>query len=136
MQRNADICAPKEQSDQGLHFFPHFIFIFWMYHCLAKIQHQSGETPWSGPAIIKIFSCSTLFFLAHKVKMPTMVGILTFVNRKNSTYTISQALALTNFSVPIHDVDKQRLKFDCTNLQKFDCTNWQAGLSLCILHYL
>ena len=40
----------------------------------------------SGPEVIKHFSCSTQlsmqFFLLINVKMPTIVGILTFMNRK------------------------------------------------------
>ena len=42
----------------------------------------------SGPEVIKLFSCSTqlsmTFFLLINVKMPTTVGILTFMSRKNS----------------------------------------------------
>ena len=42
----------------------------------------------SGPEVIKRFSCSTQLsmkiFLLINVKMPTTVGILTFVNSKNS----------------------------------------------------
>ena len=42
----------------------------------------------SGPEIIKLFSCSTQlsmkFFLLINVKMPTIVGILTFMSRKKS----------------------------------------------------
>ena len=40
------------------------------------------------PEVIKFFSCSTQlsmkFFLLINVKMSTIVGILTFVSRKNS----------------------------------------------------
>ena len=42
----------------------------------------------SGPEVIKIISCSTQLsmniFLLMNVKMPTIVGILTFMSRKNS----------------------------------------------------
>ena len=42
----------------------------------------------SGPEVIKLFSCSTQlsmkFFLLINVKMPTIVGILTFMSWKNS----------------------------------------------------
>ena len=42
----------------------------------------------SGPEVIKLFSCSTQlsmkFFLLINVKMPTTVGILTFMSMKNS----------------------------------------------------
>ena len=40
----------------------------------------------SGPEVIKLFSCSTQlsmkFFLLINVKMPTIVGILTFMSGK------------------------------------------------------
>ena len=40
-----------------------------------------------GPDVIKLFSCSTQLsmkiFLLNNVKMPTIVGILTFMSRKN-----------------------------------------------------
>ena len=42
----------------------------------------------SGPEVIKLFSCSTQLsmkiFLLINVKMPTIVGILTFMSGKNS----------------------------------------------------
>ena len=42
----------------------------------------------SGPEVIKLISSSTQlsikFFLLINVKMPTVVGILTFMSRKNS----------------------------------------------------
>ena len=48
----------------------------------------------SGPEVIKLFSCSTQlsmkFFLLINVKMPTIVGILTFMNRKNSILSLSE----------------------------------------------
>ena len=49
----------------------------------------------SGPKIIKLFSCSTelsmKFFLLINVKMPTIVGILTFMSRKNSIFGLSES---------------------------------------------
>ena len=46
------------------------------------------RTPCSipGPEVIKLFSCSPSmeFFLLINIKMPTIVGILTFMSRKNS----------------------------------------------------
>ena len=43
-----------------------------------------------GPVVIKLFSCSThlstKFILLIKVKMPTIVGILTFISMINTTY--------------------------------------------------
>ena len=48
----------------------------------------------SGPEVIKLFSCSTQlsmkFFLLINVKMPIIVGILTFVSRKNSSLSLSE----------------------------------------------
>ena len=48
----------------------------------------------SGPEVIKLFSCSTQlsmkFFLLINVKMPTIVGILTFMSRKNSLLHLSE----------------------------------------------
>ena len=47
-----------------------------------------------GPEVMKLFSCSTQvsmkFFLLINVKMPTIVGILTFLSGKNSTLGLSE----------------------------------------------
>ena len=49
---------------------------------------------WTGPEIIILFSCSTKlsmkFFLLVNVKMPTVVGILTFMSGKNSIISLSE----------------------------------------------
>ena len=48
----------------------------------------------SGPEVIKLFSCSTQmsmkFFLLINIKMPTIVGILTFMSGKNSILDLSE----------------------------------------------
>ena len=48
----------------------------------------------TGPEVIKLFSCSTQlsmkFFLLINVKRPTIVGILTFMSRKNSLLHLSE----------------------------------------------
>ena len=48
----------------------------------------------SEPEVIKLFTCSTQlsmkFFLLINVKMPTTVGILTFMHRKNSILGLSE----------------------------------------------
>ena len=48
----------------------------------------------SGPEVIKLFSCSAQvsmkFFLLINVKMPTIVGILTFISRKNSILVLPE----------------------------------------------
>ena len=47
-----------------------------------------------GPEVTKLFSCSTqlsmTFFLLINVKMPTIVGILTFMSQKNSILVLSE----------------------------------------------
>ena len=45
-----------------------------------------------GPKVIKLFSCSTQlkFFLLINVKMPTIVGILTFMSGQNSIQGLSE----------------------------------------------
>ena len=47
-----------------------------------------------GPEVIKLFSCSTQLrmkiFLLINVKMPTIVGILTFMSGKNSSLGLSE----------------------------------------------
>ena len=47
-----------------------------------------------GPEVIKHFSCSTQqsmkFFLLIYVKMPTTVGILTYMSKKNSIIGLSE----------------------------------------------
>ena len=53
-----------------------------------------------GPEVIKLFSCSTQlstrFILLINVKMPTVVGILTFISMKNAT---SERLKAINFFI-------------------------------------
>ena len=48
-----------------------------------------------GPEVIKHFSCSTQlsmkFFLLINVKMPTVVGIVTCISRKNSILGLSES---------------------------------------------
>ena len=55
-------------------------------------QYQSGTE--SGPEVIKLCSCSAQlsmkFFLLINVKMPTNVGILTFMSGKNSILGLSE----------------------------------------------
>ena len=50
---------------------------------------QPLHLPTTGPGVIKLFPCSTQlsikFILLINVKMPTTVGILTFISRINTT---------------------------------------------------
>ena len=49
-----------------------------------------------GPEVIKLFSCSTQlstkFILLINIKMPTIVGILTFMSGKNSILGLSEPI--------------------------------------------
>ena len=66
----------------------------------------------SGPVVIKLFSCSTQlstkFVLLINVKMPTIVGILTFISRIN---TISERLKARNFFICRYLSLYEQLKF-------------------------
>ena len=66
--------------------------------CIAMHYDSRRKPPEAviriGPEVIKLFSGSTLlsmkFFLLINVKMPTIVGILTFMRRKNSILGLSE----------------------------------------------
>ena len=55
---------------------------------LYKTHEDTHTNLYTDPEVIELFPCSThlsmKFFLLINVKMPTIVGILTFMNRKNS----------------------------------------------------
>ena len=55
----------------------------------------------AGPEVIKLFSCSTQlslkFILLINVKMPTTVGILTFMSRINYQFLSFEPEFSTNF---------------------------------------
>ena len=62
---------------------------------LSFVDHENSFiTSEPGPEVIKLFSCSTQlsmkFFLFINVKMPTIVGILTFISWKNSILGLSE----------------------------------------------
>ena len=56
-----------------------------------------------GSKVIKLFSCSTQlsmkFFLLINVKMPTTVGILTFMSGKNNILGLSEPNKKLNFLI-------------------------------------
>ena len=56
-----------------------------------------------GPEVIKLFSYSTQpsmkFFLLINIKMPTIVGILTFKSGKNSILGLSKPTKKPNFLI-------------------------------------
>ena len=65
-----------------------------------------------GPEVIKLCSCSTQlsikFILLISVKMPTIVGILTFISMMNTTY---ERLKAINFFVSWYFSFHEQLKF-------------------------
>ena len=65
-----------------------------IFKCSLRQQNLLKISMKSGPEIIKLFSCSSQlsmkFFLLINVKMPTIVGILTFMKRKNSTISLTE----------------------------------------------
>ena len=65
-----------------------------------------------GPEVIKLFSCSTQlsmkFILLINVKMPTIVGILTFISMINTTY---ESLKARNFFICRYLSFYEQLKF-------------------------
>ena len=70
----------------------------------------------TGPEVIKLFSCSTQrstkFILLINVKMPTIVGILTFISRIN---TSSESLKAKKIYIFQHFCFYEQLKF-CAQL--------------------
>ena len=70
----------------------------------------------TGPKVIKLFSCSThlstKFILLIYVKMPTIVGILTFISMINTT---SERLKSRNFFIYRYFSFYEQLKF-CAQL--------------------
>ena len=66
--------------------FPNFVGV------LLALKGSNCSEP--GPEVLKLFSCSTQlsmnFFLLINVKMPTIVGIVTFMSGKNSILGLSE----------------------------------------------
>ena len=62
----------------------------------------------SGPEVIKLFSCSTQMSMKLiqpiNFKMPTIVGILTFMSRKNSIKGISEPVKsrISSYFIPMN----------------------------------
>ena len=64
---------------------------------------MNEEHSGSGPEVLKLFSCSTQlskkFILLINVKMPTIVGILTFISMINTTFERLNVKTLLYLSV-------------------------------------
>ena len=75
-------------------------------------KKQVLQTKLPGFEVIKHFSCwtqrSTKFILLINVKMPTIVGILTFISMKNATY---EGLKARNFFICRYFSFYEQLKF-------------------------
>ena len=54
---------------------------------MFRLNSTEADQIHTGPEVIKLFSCSAQlrlkFILLINVKMPTIVGILTFISRRN-----------------------------------------------------
>ena len=72
--------------------------MFWMRN--KKVNFGMHSSLKARPEVIKLFSCSTQlstkFILLINVKMPTIVGILTFISMINTT---SEGLKAKNFFI-------------------------------------
>ena len=64
------------------------------YGCALFKKYCSCLSKKPGPEVIKLFPCSTqismIFLLLINVKMPSIVGILTFMSRENSLLGLSE----------------------------------------------
>ena len=75
----------------------HFLVIVNCFKTMNSLPiFQSNLAIYSGPQVIKLFPCSTQlgtkFILLINVKMPTIVGILTFISMINTTSEILKAM--------------------------------------------
>ena len=77
----------------------------WLDGWLVILQPFNRISVMPGPEVIKPFSCSTQlsmkFFLLIIVKMPTIVGILTFMSRKNSILDSTCHVSLLFQPIPV-----------------------------------
>ena len=83
---------------------------------LARIIANWEDTDQTGPEVIKLFPYSTQlskkFILLINVKMPTIVGILTFISMINAT---SERYKARNFFICRYFSLNEQLKF-CAQL--------------------
>ena len=71
--------------------------------CATSTKISYEAVPYSGPEVIKLFPSSTQlskkFILLINVKMPTIVGILTFISMINTTVERLKSKKLLHLSV-------------------------------------
>ena len=81
------------QNLDGLRRYAANYVLHYLIHCILVMVDTQIKSP--GPEVIKLFSCSAQLsmkvFLLINVKMPTIVGILTFMSRKNSILGVSES---------------------------------------------
>ena len=72
----------------------HATYFYWKKEIVSLNYPCHPSWTWPCPEVKKLFSCSTQlsmkFFLFINVKMPTIVGILTFKSGKNSILGLSE----------------------------------------------
>ena len=93
-----------------MYYTPAQIFINLI--CRIPVISRVGENVDPSPKVIKLFSCSTQlsteFILLVNVKMPTIVGILTFISMINIT---SERLKARIFSICFYFSFYEQVKF-------------------------
>ena len=93
-----------------------FVIRYFFFLCfqiiLSAIPSECQTGPISGPEVIKTFSCSTQLgmkcIMLINVKMPTIVGILTFISMINK---ISESLKARKNNIFQHFIYYEQLKF-------------------------
>ena len=88
------------------------MYLFYLHATAQSEFHICSNKHETGPKVIKLFLCSTQlstkFILLINVKMPTIVGILTFISMIN---IISERLEARNFFICCHFSLYELLKF-------------------------
>ena len=75
--------------------------VLFLFLCVPCVGMWTVIVSFSGLEVIKLFSCSTQlsmkFIMLINVKMPTFVGILTFISIINTTSKTLKAITAFNF---------------------------------------
>ena len=70
------------------------VYLVYTVSIVTSLQNIVFHLLTPGPKVIKLFPCSTRLnmkiFLLINIKMPTIVGILTIMGRKNNTLGLSE----------------------------------------------
>ena len=88
VKRNVYVTLTTKFTNIASNALRFLLLIYEQYTIAAYFEQRLG------PKVIKLFSCSTQlsmnFFLFINVKMPTIVGILTFISKKKSILGLSE----------------------------------------------